>query len=175
MRRLIWNFTGRTHHIVWNIMSQLICDVCQNPWTNPSLDRPVSSKRYKLAWYCVPIEHSDQPAHPHSLIIVYEWHSIYTCSQCSRWKLRLWPDCAESGTQTDFNLRFTRMPTCTLCWTSWYSKTCLKRPLSKRPKLILKTNYRLMQAKALQNAPLSTFIKLQLVIKIFVLSFSVAA
>ena len=30
-----------------------------------------------------------------------------------------------------------------------YSKTCLKRPLSKRPKLVLKTNYRLMQVKSI--------------------------
>ena len=57
-----------------------------------------------------------------------------------------------------------------------YSKTCLKRPLSERPKITFKTNYRLMQAKVLQNAPrgefaiLSTFIKLPLSHKFFVLS-----
>ena len=57
-----------------------------------------------------------------------------------------------------------------------YSKTCVKRPLSKIPKFVFKTNYRLMQVKVLQSAPrghsaiLSTFIKLQFVINIFVLS-----
>ena len=30
-----------------------------------------------------------------------------------------------------------------------YSKTCLKWPLSKRPKLFFKTNYRLMQVKSI--------------------------
>ena len=47
-----------------------------------------------------------------------------------------------------------------------------KRPLSKRPKIGFKTNYRLTcRLKVLQNAPaLSTFIKLPFVIQIFVLS-----
>ena len=30
-----------------------------------------------------------------------------------------------------------------------YSKTCVKRPLSKRPKKVFKTNYRLMQVKSI--------------------------
>ena len=30
-----------------------------------------------------------------------------------------------------------------------YSKTCLKRPLSKGPKLVFKTNYRLIQVKSI--------------------------
>ena len=30
-----------------------------------------------------------------------------------------------------------------------YSKTCLKRPLSKRPNLVFKTDYRLMQVKSI--------------------------
>ena len=30
-----------------------------------------------------------------------------------------------------------------------YSKTCLKRPLSKRPKMVFKTNYRLMQINSI--------------------------
>ena len=38
-----------------------------------------------------------------------------------------------------------------------YSKTCVKRPLSKRPQLIFKTDYRLMQVKVLQNAPRGAF------------------
>ena len=46
-----------------------------------------------------------------------------------------------------------------------YSKTCVKLPLSKRPKLVFKTNYRLMH-----SAILSTFIKLPFVSKIFALS-----
>ena len=37
------------------------------------------------------------------------------------------------------------------------SKTCVKQPLSKRPKLVFKTNYRLMQVKVLQNAPMGAF------------------
>ena len=53
-----------------------------------------------------------------------------------------------------------------------YSKTCVKRPLSKKTKLVFKTNYRLMQVKSIaeHSAILSTFIKLLIVIKIFVLS-----
>ena len=49
----------------------------------------------------------------------------------------------------------------------------VKRPLSKRPKKVFKTNYCLMQVKIIQrehSAILSTFIKLPIVIKIFVLS-----
>ena len=58
-----------------------------------------------------------------------------------------------------------------------YSKTCVERPLSKRPKIVFKTNYRLMQVKSIgecskgeHSAILSTFIKLSFVIKICVLS-----
>ena len=32
---------------------------------------------------------------------------------------------------------------------SLYSKTCVKRPLSKRPKMVFKTNYRLMLVKCI--------------------------
>ena len=38
-----------------------------------------------------------------------------------------------------------------------YSKTCLKRPLKKKTKIVFKTDYRLMQVN---SAILSTFIKL---------------
>ena len=53
-----------------------------------------------------------------------------------------------------------------------YSKTCVKRPLSKRPKLVFKTNYRLMQVKSIaecskHSAILSTFTKLPIVVKCF--------
>ena len=56
-----------------------------------------------------------------------------------------------------------------------YSKTCLKWPLSKRPKIVFKTNYPLMQVKSIaecweHSAILSIFIKLPFGIKIFVLS-----
>ena len=52
-----------------------------------------------------------------------------------------------------------------------YSKTCLKRPLKKTPKLVFKTDYPLMQVKSIaESAILSTFIKLLFVIKICVLS-----
>ena len=54
-----------------------------------------------------------------------------------------------------------------------YSKTCVTRSLSKGPKMVFKTNYRLMQgrSKVLQNAAtLSNFIKLPFVIKTFVVS-----
>ena len=57
------------------------------------------------------------------------------------------------------------------------SKTCVKRPLSKRPKMVFQTNYPLMQVKSIaecskrkHSAILSTFIKQPVVIKIFVLS-----
>ena len=57
-----------------------------------------------------------------------------------------------------------------------YSKTCVKRPLLKRSKIVYKTNYHLMQVKSVaecsleHSAMLSTFIKLPFVIKIYVLS-----
>ena len=58
-----------------------------------------------------------------------------------------------------------------------YSKTCIKRPLSKDQKLVFKTNYLLMQVKSIagyskgeRSAILLTFIKLPFVFKIFVLS-----
>ena len=64
-----------------------------------------------------------------------------------------------------------------------YSKTCLKGPLSKEPKIVFKTNYRLMKVKSIaecskgsilqyleHSAILLTFIKLPFVIKVFVLS-----
>ena len=53
-----------------------------------------------------------------------------------------------------------------------YSKTCVKQPLSKRPKMVFKTSYRLMQVNSIgeYSALLLIFIKLLLVIKISVLS-----
>ena len=65
------------------------------------------------------------------------------------------------------------------------SKTCIKRPLSKRPKLVIKTNDRLMQVRSIaerfkgecskweHSAILSTFIKLPFFIKIFVVKLSI--
>ena len=65
-------------------------------------------------------------------------------------------------------------------WSSKYSKTCVKRPLSKIPNIGFKTNYRLMSVKSIAegsigepSAILLTNIKLPFVIKyvkIFVLS-----
>ena len=55
-------------------------------------------------------------------------------------------------------------------------KTCVKQPLSKRPKMVFKTNYRLNGHRFFRMLPvehsaiLSTFIKLPINIKIFVLS-----
>ena len=58
-----------------------------------------------------------------------------------------------------------------------YSKTCLKRPLSKRPKIgfqdqlslnVVQKYCRMLQRE--HSATLSSFIKLPFVIKIFVLS-----
>ena len=57
--------------------------------------------------------------------------------------------------------------------TDIYSKTCLKRPLSNRTKMVFKTNYRLMQVKSIaeeHSAILLTFIKQPFLIKIVVLS-----
>ena len=61
-----------------------------------------SSKRYKLA--CVPIKDSDQPAHLHSLIRVFNGHSMGSQSPhvSSGRKPRLKSDCADA--QTDLNL-----------------------------------------------------------------------
>ena len=80
-------------------------------WANTSR---VPVKRYKLAFAY--IEDSDQPAHPRSLIRVFDvrcmgsqWSNV-----SSDRKLRLWSDCADA--QTDLNLLCTHMPTCTLNW-----------------------------------------------------------
>ena len=58
-----------------------------------------------------------------------------------------------------------------------YSKTFVKRPLSKRPKRFFKTDSRLMQVKSIaecskgeHSAIVSTFIRLPVVIKTFILS-----
>ena len=53
-----------------------------------------------------------------------------------------------------------------------YSKTCVKRSLLKRPKMVFKTDYRLMQVNIIAeySAIVLTFIKLPVVIKTFVLS-----
>ena len=58
-----------------------------------------------------------------------------------------------------------------------YSKTCVKWLLSKDQKMVFKIDYRLMQVKSIaecspleHSAILSTFIKLPVVIKTFVLS-----
>ena len=51
-----------------------------------------------------------------------------------------------------------------------YSKTRLKRPPKRRPKLVFKTDYRLMQVKSIASAILLTFIKLPFSFKAFVLS-----
>ena len=61
---------------------------------------------------------------------------------------------------------------------STVSKTCVKRPLLKRQKMVFKINYRLINAgqtycgmlQVDHSTILSTFIKLSIVIKIFVLS-----
>ena len=56
-----------------------------------------------------------------------------------------------------------------------YSKTCLKRPLERRQKFLLKTDYHLMQVKSIaecleHSAMISTFIYLPIVFNTFVLS-----
>ena len=58
-----------------------------------------------------------------------------------------------------------------------YSKTCVKRPLSKRPKIVFQDQLSLNAGQKYcrmrqveHSAILSTFIKLPIVIKIFVLS-----
>ena len=61
-----------------------------------------------------------------------------------KWKSRLAPvwmkDCIHIAYLTD-NIKCK------------YRKTCVKWPLSKRPKNVVKTNYNWMQVKVLQNAP----------------------
>ena len=58
-----------------------------------SIHEPVTSKIYKLA--CAPIEHSDQPAHPSSLIRVFDGSSLKSWGSnfLQVEKLRLWSDC----------------------------------------------------------------------------------
>ena len=57
----------------------------------------------------------------------------------------------------------------------YYTKACVKQPLSKDQKLVFKINYRLMQVKSIAECSkwsilqYLTFIKLPFVIKIFVL------
>ena len=54
-----------------------------------------------------------------------------------------------------------------------YSKTCVKRPLSKRPKIVFQDQLSLTAGQKycrMYSAKLSTFIKLPFVIKVFVLS-----
>ena len=43
----------------------------------------------------------------------------------------------------------TVLPEPSLCSYTKYSKTCVKRPLSKRPKIGFKTNYRFMQVNSI--------------------------
>ena len=49
---------------------------------------------------------------------------------------------------------YARVCVCVLCilvkqFGLWYSKTCVKRPLSERPKMVFKADYRLMQVKSI--------------------------
>ena len=55
---------------------------------------------------------------------------------------------------------------------NYYSKTCVKWPLSKRAQIGFQKNYPFIQVKSIveHSAILSTFIKLPFIIKIFVLS-----
>ena len=59
---------------------------------------------------------------------------------------------------------------------SWYSKTCVKRPLSKRPnigfqdQLSLNAGQKYCKCQEEHSAILSTYIKLPIIIKIFLLS-----
>ena len=78
------------------------------------IQEPVTSKRYKLA--CALIKYSDQPAHPRSLIRVFDKPSMdsQVSNVSSGGKLRLWLDCANA--QTLLNLRYTHMPACAICW-----------------------------------------------------------
>ena len=83
------------------------------------LNEPVLTKRNKkLAW--VPFKDSDQPAHPHSLIRVFDWCSIGS-QGCNVWGQR--------------NLPINNMQIQQSCVEPSYSKTCLKWPPSKRPKI----------------------------------------
>ena len=67
----------------------------------------MSSKRYKLAY--MPIEDSDQHAHLHILIRVYNGHSIGSQGSnvsSSGVKLRLSPDCVRGGPNRMFCVCF---------------------------------------------------------------------
>ena len=70
---------------------------------------PVPSKMYKLV--CTPIEYTDQPAHPHSLIRVFAGYSIgsQVSNISSGVKLRYWSDCVDAQTVWSRNMRFPTM------------------------------------------------------------------
>ena len=71
-------------------------------------------QRYKLG--CAPNEYSDQPAHPRSLVRVFDGRTIASkgSNVSSDGKLRLWSDIVDI--QTDLNFHCSHMPTCTLGW-----------------------------------------------------------
>ena len=71
------------------------------------------AKWYKLTR--APIEDSNQPAHPRSLIRVFNGRSLGSqrFNVSSGEKLVLWSDCADAPTH--LNHRSTHMPNCTLC------------------------------------------------------------
>ena len=78
----------------------------------------MSFKRYEMV--CASIKNSEQPAHPRSLIRVFDWRS--TNSQGSNFSsggnLSLWLDCA--GALNNLNHHCSHMPTCTLYWIQAY-------------------------------------------------------
>ena len=69
----------------------------------------MSSKKYELA--CAPIEDSDQPAHLHSLLRVFDGLSMGMQGSNVSSSLKL--DCVDL--QTDLNLHCRHMSTCVLC------------------------------------------------------------
>ena len=62
---------------------------------------------------------------------------------------------------TEYSLLFDAISTKILCASSYtiYSKTCLKPPLSKRLKLVFKTNYRLIQVKRIAECSKGTILQ----------------
>ena len=81
-------------------------------WQLQTYNQLISNKRYKLA--SVPIKDSDQPAHPCSLIRVLDWRSM-DCQGSKIFQAKIEGSDWTANAQTDVNLRWSHMTTCSLC------------------------------------------------------------
>ena len=114
MHRLAWTFAARIgdkyqirltrpiHYILFSERESYIY-----------IYEPTHDKTNKIA--CSPIEDSDQPWHPPSLIRVFvvrmKKHWVFSYPLSAQW--RLWPDWTDA--QADLSLRWAHMPFCWFC------------------------------------------------------------